>query len=292
MKKIFNKFFVIVCLSALLVSACGGQPPRGEVVMDPNNPGNPDPSAVQVSFVSFTYTEEMVPDRNSGTITYAPLGANTGINVVTFQPNRAEEMLMLVPVGATIAVADGPAPAGDIIAAVYFGAKLVAIAVAAGITAYAITEAYAGVADIIVTIETIYVPPSGAHHPEHDVKNNIAMVSAMMTAFYAFASQSPNPGPENDFRCVIMRSLGAVARYIVWQKTSVNPVSLVAKGTVVIWHAAAPVGTDPWIGTYANKSGQTLLKVPTDLTDDSLQITMEEVGCGTLPPPPMLPMGG
>jgi hypothetical protein len=248
------------------------------------------PVFVQTSYVM---SDSIVPARNSGTITYAPLGEGTGINIVTFQPSRANELMMLVPVGGTIAMLDTPAPGpADVIAAVYVAGKIVAVVVAVGITAYATYQVFEGIEDLVVTIETIYVPRSPEHKPEHDVINNVAQVTAVITALYTFAATNPPPGDNNDVRCIIMRSAGTVARYIVWQKTFVNPTSLVAKGTIIIWHAAAPSGIDPWVGTYVNKSAQTLLKVPGDLVDDSLQITMEEVGCGNFPPPPMMPTGG
>lgn len=274
----------------MIMSACSP-----EVLLDPqSHAGNPtDPTAIAAAYAAgpiaaqVVVTEKMLPVKNKGQLVYAP---GSGIEVVVFKPDMANELLMLIPIGGTVALIDGPSPILDIVAVLYSAGKAVAILVLFAVTAYTVEKAFEGVRDLTTTIEVGYLPLGPDHHTEHDVAKNLVLAEGVVTSLTTWITTGPGgKGPDNSVRCLVMKAGQAVVRFIVWSKTHVSATGI-ARGTLMWWHAAAPAGVEPLADIYTNKSAQTLLDVPTDLRGNG-NISMEEWNCNQFPPTPLLPAG-
>lgn len=135
---------------------------------------------------------------------------------------------------------------------------------------------------------TIYIPRSPGHHTEHDVEKNLSLASAVIATYSSFAITNPPPGDQNII-CAQMRIAGQVVRQYIWVYTHTNAVSGVDRGTLLIWNTNTLPGESPWVSIFQGQNSNSLLKVPRDF-DQSLEIIMEQVGCGSTPPP-ALPAG-
>lgn len=253
---------------------------------DPLAPGYGSHSAVPAPYV---VSETIVPAQNLGTIVYAPMGEDTDITVVMFKPNMANEMLMVIPIGATISVLDGPEPGpADVVAALYSTGKVIAIVIGAGIVAYDVYMTFQGIEELTMTIDVGYLPRDGSHNPAHDVENNLAAATATLTALSTWTTTGPGGmGPDNKVRCVVMKAGEAVVRFLIWNRTGYSTTGI-PRGDLMWWHATPPEGIQPWADFYPGKSGNTLTNVPQDLVENS-NIRMEEWDCNNFPTPPALP---
>jgi hypothetical protein len=286
--------FSVVVIFSLLLSACGN--PR--VLVDPQSyVGNPtDPEEITAAYAAgpieaqplFTVDESIVP-ANVGEIIYAPMGADTDITFILFRPELANEMLMLVPVGAGIAVLDGPQPGPtDVVAALYSAGKVIAVVFVIAVSAYDVYMAFDGIQELTMTLQVGYLPRSGNHNPEHDVEQHLESAMATITALTVWVTSGPGGlGPDNKVRCVVMKAGDAIVRFIIWNQTHLSTMG-VPRGDLMWWHASAPEGVQPWADFYPNKSGNTLTNVPQDLSQNS-NIRMEEWDCKDFPSPPALP---
>jgi hypothetical protein len=286
MKKTFTLLAFVVILS-LVLSACS--PSIIYAQNDQFAPGFGSGSAVSAQFI---VTENIVPVRNQGTLVYAPMGAETGINVVVFRPDVAAQMLLVIPMGGSIALMDGPEPGpADVVAVIYAGSQTVAIIILANLAAHTAELVFEGLDDVTTTVDVGYLPMDPDHNRDHDVASNLTQAQAVLTALdvWVTAGYGGGKGPGNDVRCIVMKASNSVVRFIVWTKTHIS-VTGIDRGTLLIWHAVAPDGIEQFADTYTNKSAQTLLNVPQDLKSNA-NISMEEWDCNRFPPAPPLPGG-
>lgn len=178
----------------------------------------------------------------------------------------------------------------EVVAVVWAGKTVIKLILVAG-SAYAVAHGLAAMPAVMhaeavyVTVsptETVYIPQSPEHDTGHDVGNNLAQATALVEGYTVWTTAG---GPQNQpdkFRCVAMMVGQAIARFIIWEKSS---------ATIIVWHVAAPTGIDPWVTIYGPKGGGSLLNVPGDIKAGYPDAHMEMLNCEQMPPMPPLPSG-
>lgn len=147
------------------------------------------------------------------------------------------------------------------------------------------TSAWVETEEIVYTLiptEAVYIPVPPSHHPEHDVANKLVQATTIITGFTAWEAAGGPQGDPNRYRCIVLIVGDAAARFILWQKDH---------AVLLVWHAVAPTGVDPFVTLYGPKGGGSLLNVPGDIKQAYPDARMEPVNCDQLPPVPPLPAG-
>lgn len=135
-------------------------------------------------------------------------------------------------------------------------------------------------------------PSSGSdHHSEHDVLGSPANIKLAQTSVFRLG-QAKTGGPWKDgdnIICMALKLGNAAIRFYVWSFDYSNPVSGVARGTMLIWKALYDQGENPWITVFVDQNKASALNVPSNLRSDN-RYSMNQINCNDMPPPPALPM--